>query len=375
MSLNYTTLATTLSSEKKNWRWYRAERYRLQSIIRDWLYQEGKKVGLKYPENYHKTAKCLYTRYQQNVEIRSKTEQTYQIGQAYYKGLIRCARLWTCPVCAAKIQSERRKETCKLVDWAYKSNYKCLLVTLTSPHYTNQSCQELVKKVTSSLHNFRAGKIWKYWKELIGFTGLVRGLEVNYGENGWHIHTHEIWIVAKNAEIDQYLYLFLLTKWKEAVKRNNLLLPEKEADFNVHGIDIIDNAHSTDYLAKSSWGVDAEVVTVHRKYGKSGLTPFQLVDAGKREKFLEYAQAFHGKRQLFYSPGLKKLAGIKEISDKQIVTKEEKSDILGTLTPNDWREIVAHGDRAKILEIVEDQGILGVREWISQYDFFRCSES
>ncbi|WP_223932393.1 hypothetical protein, partial [Aeromonas caviae] len=32
-------------------------------------------------------------------------------------------------------------------------------------------------------------------RQTLGYRGLVRGLELTYGSNGWHLHTHEMWLV------------------------------------------------------------------------------------------------------------------------------------------------------------------------------------
>jgi hypothetical protein len=351
--LNYTKKNENV--DVKNWKYYRVERYRLQSIVRKWFFEEGQKRGLEYPENYHKTAKCLVTRHKYAVEIAKK-------DQAFYRGLIRCARIWTCPVCAAKIQIVRREEIGKLVNWAYRTGHKCLMVTFTFPHYSCQIAKDLLKRFSKALVYLRGGKQWQFVKQELGFIGLVRGLEVTRGNNGWHIHTHELWIVNKKADV-KWINWVLMGRWKEAVNREGLLPGDRIDDFERHGLDVMDNAHSSDYLAKSSWGVEGEIATAHRKSGRGGLSPFDLVKGGRRDEFLEYVKAFHGKRQLFWSPGLKEKAGVEEVAD-EIAVMEEKADVLGILTPEEWREIVDREARVEILEIAENEGILGVRKWL-----------
>ena len=184
-----------INAEKNTWKFRRAENYRLQGIIRNWFCDCGRELGLKYPVNYHQTAKCLYTRYKGSVNI-AKDEK-----QAFYLGLVRCARIWTCPVCATKIQQVRKKEVRNVIDWAYKNGYRCMMITFTFPHYLGQSADGLMKRFSKALAYFRGGKQWQNIKSQLGFTGLIRGLEVTRGDNGWHIHTHEIWIVSKSASV------------------------------------------------------------------------------------------------------------------------------------------------------------------------------
>ena len=75
------------------------------------------------------------------------------------------------------------------------------------------------------------------------------------------------------------------------------------------------------YLGK--WGAAEELALSGRKSGRAGRSPFQLLadysDAGDKRAgalFAEYAAAFKGRRQLVWSPGLKKRAGIDEVSDE-----------------------------------------------------------
>jgi len=89
-----------------------------------------------------------------------------------------------------------------------------------------------------------------------------------------------------------------------------------------------------------------------------------LVAQGRKKEFLEFASVFKGKSQLYWSTGLKKKAGVEEIKDEDIADKEDKADVLGSLTPEDWTVIVENNARAKVLEIAESEGILPVRVFV-----------
>lgn len=340
--------------EKRDWKFYRAERYRLQSIVREWFCQEGQKQGLEYPANYNKTAKCLYTRYQDEVDI-AKIQDT-----SFYIGLIKCLRIWTCPVCAMQIQAKRKKQVEKLVHWAYSQGYKCIMVTFTFPHYRFQIADDLMNRFSKALRYFRTGKLWQYCKKKIGMVGLLRGLEITRTKNGWHIHTHEIWVVDKKTQVDE-ITILLKMRWEEAVKRQGLLPEDRIESFRLHGVNVRDNAKSADYLLKSAWGIERELTLQDCKDG--GSTPFDLVREGRKKEFLEYARAFKGRLQMCWSGGLKKKAGIGEENESEDGIKES-TDILGFLSPSEWRLIVSFDVRAKILEIAESDGLLGVKQFL-----------
>lgn len=343
----------------KDWKYYRAERYRLQSIIRDWIIENK-----EYSKSHSRVVKCLHTRYKPSIEIAKKE-------QAFYRGLVKCGSVWACPVCSAKIQSVRREEIKKTVDWAYKNNHKCMMVTFTFPHYKTQGGSDLMERFSEALAYFRGGKGWQIVKEKLGFLGLIRGLEVLKGKNGWHIHTHELWIVSKQANMS-FTGSILTAKWERAIEKQGLLPKDKVNDFRKHGVDIKDNAHASDYLAKSSWGVDAELTMGNEKVSQSqGVTPFALVSQGRKEEFLEYMNATKGRQQLYFSKGLKELVGLKEIDDKEIVEKEEmedKIDVLALLNSEQWKSIVKNKARVKVLEIAETQGFSGIISLLRSFE-------
>ena len=84
-------------SDSKNTRSLRARRYALQSVVRDIL-----------PNS--RTSKChRYKTPNKEIEV-WRGVSAGVAGKAFYKGLMVCGSLWTCPVCAAKISERRRLE-------------------------------------------------------------------------------------------------------------------------------------------------------------------------------------------------------------------------------------------------------------------------
>ena len=111
---------------------------------------------------------------------------------------------------------------------------------------------------------------------------------------------------------------------------------------------------------------------VGQEVGRAGRSPFQLLadyadqnDARAGALFAEFAGVFKGRRQLVWSPGLKKLAGIDEVSDEQAaedavrMANESKHDErVGHFTPKGWSVVRRH--RAALLKFAELAGAAGV---------------
>ena len=354
----------------------RAERYRIQGLARDIYVREGKRQGLKYAFDFHKTAKCRFTSLGRVGVFKSKEHQA-----AFYGGLVICGRVWTCPVCAAKIQEHRRQEIAKAMNLAYAQGKKCVMITLTFPHMKFDSLQDLLEKQKDALHRLRAGNPYRRIKDRVGYLGMIRSLELTYGENGWHPHTHEVWIVDEDADVEDLKARFV-ERWRNCCIRAELLDgadANKINQFERHAVDVIDNASSSDYLAKQddskNWGADREMAKASTKKGrKTGVHPFRfLVDwdeseGAERQKarklWLEYTKAMHGKNQILWSRGLKAWAGIDNESDEQLAEKQEdNADALCAIENAGWKLVLRHGSRSQLLDRAE----LGGRQAIEDY--------
>lgn len=360
----------------------RAERYRLQGIARDIFITDGFKKKLHFPANRHKTAHCLHTRIAENVSVMKSKKH----GKAFYNGLIVCGNVWTCPVCAAKIQERRRLEVAQAFDWAYDTLHKkVIMVTFTFPHYAHNRLKTLLKQQSGAFAKFRAGKAWSKKKAAIGFEGLIRSLELTLGANGWHPHTHEAWIVDKDCDVAD-LQAYIALRWFDVCKKVGLVTDDQKSDFLKRSVDIKDNCHTSEYLAKmddtKNWGMDRELVKASSKIKtcRKGMHPFGLLaDAGREEgereredsafRFLEYSDAMKGKAQLFWSQRLKERVGINDKSDEEIaLEQEDKADLLSDLSPHQWKIVVRKKARAQILKIAESEGKEGMMRWLAKHE-------
>ena len=356
-------------SAQKKARESRALRYELLATARALMLHEGKNEGLKHPHDWHRTAKCSHVRVGE-VGVHKSTEHK----KAFYSGLMTCGSVWSCPVCTAKVQERRRVEISKGVEWAYRSGKQAAMITLTFPHYRQQALDELIKKQADALARFRRGSPWTRFKNKIGFAGLIRALELTYGQHGWHPHTHELWLVDDSKSIEDEK-AFITERWLKCCIKAGLVDCADTAQieaFKRHAVDVRDRCDTSDYLAKSDnekhWGVDREVSKASSKAGKAvGLHPFGLLalardgDKVAGVRFVEYSEVMRGKRQLFWSHGLKELVGLDEVTDEELAAaQEDKADFLGFITAQQWRWIRKAGLRAQVLDAAELSGWLGV---------------
>lgn len=370
-------------SPKKPRKNSRALRYQLQDTARALVLDASDLPDEPTHRDYnrvHRVAKCRHVM----VASRVSLHRSHEHGTAFWAGLHTCGSVWACPVCAGKIQERRREELAFAVDQAYKTGLTVSMVTLTFPHYAAQTCKELRQKQRLALQYFRKGKAFDKLKQKLGYVGLIRGLEVTHGRNGWHIHTHELWFHEKGRS--KGMKAAIVEKWLNACSRAGLVPKGKITAFRKHAVDVRLGAQTGDYLAKSAdqayWGADSELARQSLKTSSKGRSPFSILedaDGGCYRSgalFLEYIRAFHGSRQLYWSPGLKARFDIEDKTDEALSHEEQdRADLLSTLDRISWRVIRLNKAREHVLCLAESGGLLAVEDWLRDHGCLPPSDS
>lgn len=357
----------------------RAERYAAQNSIKRLFVSRGgfdhTVMTLADYNNLPRVVKCHSVRIQPTVDIKKNPDH----DRAFYSGLAVCGSVWDCPVCSARILEKRREEIALAVNWAYDNGYKVVMVTLTTPHYAYQTCEDLLTRFSKALTYLKTGVTWQNFKKANAWQGSIRGLETLYGANGWHNHTHELWIVSKSCD-SQELKTKVLDRWYRACDRLGLIPKAKKKAFMDHSVDVIDNASASDYLAKHDdkknlkWGVDKELTKPLSKASKELLHPFQLADMNSQgikkagDLFAEYSKAFKGKSAVFWSRGLKQKVGIVDKEDEELAKQDtEEIDVLISLEFHAWEVVKEQKARALLLDYAELGGADKVEEWLRRH--------
>lgn len=326
----------------------RVERYALKSV-----------VNRLYPHS--KTAKCCRMRIPL-LTVRILKTPEYQ--KAFYAGLSRCSSVWWCPLCAAKIAERRRAELVSAVATAKAMGWQVLLMTCTVPHGLGDDIHGMLDQMLNAWRRTTTGRVGKDMRKLLGFEGTIRTLEVTDGKNGFHPHFHVL-IFAKMDFTPQSFQAAFLPLWQDACVKACLPCPSDE-----HGLRVDDGSFAAAYATK--WGLEDEMVRGHMKTSKGdkGRTPWDMLRdilkadyelpeealmAKRSEKrFRLYAEAFKGRRQLYWSNGLKEKLAVEEVSDEELATmQEEHSSELAELTDEQWRAVLVTKWEAALLEVAE----------------------
>jgi len=300
----------------------------------------------------HRTSKCLWCRFTKaNVQV----VKDVKVNVARYVGLIACSRVWTCPVCSSKISRRRADELKAAMAQAVAQGLRVALLTVTVPHVRADALEPLVGRLLTAWRSFTTGRISARLRDAIGLAGTIRNIEVTHGENGWHPHFH--CLVFYSASVDlAAMEQSWGAHWQACAVKAGLRKPSA-----AHGLTVQDGSYASAYVSK--WGLEHEMTMSMAKVArKGGRTPFDIADdfaAGIDQEqnaklFREFADAFHGKRQLHWSTGLKKLLAVVDKTDEEVVQEEDDrpAELVIELTWPEWKAI-RKNHRATVLDLAE----------------------
>ena len=229
-------------------------------------------------------------------------------------------------------------------------------ITLTFPHYKQDSLSDLRKKQSLALNYYRKTYAYGKFKKESGYQGLIRALEVTFGlSNGWHPHTHEV-VFCDNKLTFGKIKNMLFTAWYESCVKAGLPKPSYK-----NGIDVKGGDKAGEYINKYG----SELALGHAKKARNGrYSPYDLLRAYHHEgdkqlgaKFVEFSEGMKGARQLFWSPKLKSKFGIDEMTDEDIAQLQEDSAIeQGRIPLIKWRAVIRYQQRATVLMLAQKHG-------------------
>lgn len=319
----------------------RAERYALKSV-----------VNAIFPKS--QTAKCyrLKIPYQQ-VQILKAPDY----NKAHYSGLTRCSSVWWCPLCAAKISERRRAELVSAVAVAKSMGWQVLLMTFTVPHGLGDDINAMLDQMLNAWRKMTTSRAGKALKKMLGVEGTIRALEVTDGDNGFHPHFHVLVFAQPTFTVNSFQAGYL-PLWQDACVKAGLPRPSDD-----RGLKVDDGVKADKYVTK--WGLEEEMTKGHTKTSKSktGMTPWDMLrDALKndsersRARFAIYATAFKGRRQLYWSNGLKARLAVVELTDEELnAIEEEHASVLAELTDKEWRAVLWARCEASLLDMAENE--------------------
>lgn len=321
------------------------------------------------------------------IPVRSGVDLLYApaVAAAHYSGLMVCKSVWQCPVCAAKITERRRLDLTQGINNFYAASgvKRVLLVTFTLSHHITDELSVVKAALLKARKLLVSGRWAKEFAKQFGIVGMVRSLEVTYGDNGWHPHLHVLYFFNNEIAILPFEER-IKARWGQCVASVGSFASWE------YGCDVrYSDREVADYLAKfgkepewkdkdkelasNKWSVAHEVSKGPSKVSKmGGRTPLQLLsdfaygDLPAGGLWWEYAVNFRGERQLAYSPGLRDLLGLDiEKTDEELATEQsEVAIILAQLNRVQWSFVLGNDCRGELLQIASSGDLVKVRAFL-----------
>lgn len=296
--------------------------------------------------------------------------------KAYFGGLMTCGSVWHCPVCAARISEQRRKD----LDYAVKHwTGGMMMVTYTASHTSTTPCATMVSAIIEGIRSFKSGRWFSERAEHYGWLGSVKALEVTTTVNGWHPHCHELVFFTNplSKESKEAFEWEAKLHWRDVLERREVTAStERGLTMSIAHDKIAE--YVTKYghepsegsdLLKRGWGVSHEIAKAAVKTAhEGGRTPNQLLidylfgDETSGQLWREYALAFKGKKQMVWGGHIRELLKMqKEQKDAEIAAENPPDSIVyATLDKGQWRLILRHNMRG---EIIHNAGIMEPEEF------------
>jgi len=297
-------------------------------------------------------------------------------GGARLGGVIRCGSVWTCPTCALPVSEERRADLeAGVKAWSAKGGHVYLL-TLTFPHVRDDPLADIMGRMQKAMDRFRTGRAYRTMRERYEVAGVVKGLEATWGVNGWHPHLHLLVFGKPGLNADRATHDALASAWVGALEKVGLCPHSKITWAMEHALDLRGGDKAAEYVAKfgreEKWGMSSELTRHQAKVGARGLagfdghvTPFQILDWARSgdstavRLWREFADVFHGKRQLVYSQGLKDVLGIRDRDDQDIVEDDARRPEEVTAGTIDQAQLAVLHSRRALGEFLDNVGRYG----------------
>lgn len=294
-------------------------------------------------------------------------------GRVYYDNCGACGNVWTCPVCAIKISRQRADELRQgITQWRAQGGV-CTMIVPTVSHHSAHRLAPLLERYNEAMRWMWSGRWYQRLKEDYGVVGLVRNAECTWGQlSGWHPHSHVL--VLSEKPLDS---AHLFGRWERACEKFGLYTSESAW---VGGF-VDSDADVSEYMAKmfdihaGGWTVAEELTLAHYKKSTQRYSPLDLLREfaatgdvdGVGALFREYASSYKGRRQLYWSKGLRLLLGLvqDEQTDEDLANSDTENDaeVVAVIPRPVWSRIVRHGLRLDLLHAVERYGAVVVGEF------------
>jgi hypothetical protein len=133
-------------------------------------------------------------------------------------GVSRCSSPWLCPVCGPRIALKRAEDLKPQIDGLVENGWSAWLITLTARHKKIDRLENAFSLFQIAWSRLTSGKAFNKKRAVVGGLEYVRGYDLTYGKNGWHLHFHLVLLVGPNGDTGEETADWLLQRWTNAIE-------------------------------------------------------------------------------------------------------------------------------------------------------------
>lgn len=312
--------------------------------------------------------------------------------RATYRNLQTCGSIWHCPVCSSRITDQRRHELSHaLSHWTGTM----VMATYTLAHNRKMSLTDVLASVKDAYQRIKSGRQYQALRRNFWIAGSVRAVEVTHGNNGWHVHTHELMFIEKmdnrshpvplSEDQVSKLQNAIFGHWRKALKRSG-----KTAS-STYGVDVRSaESDIANYIAKyghepieSAWDITHELTKLPvKRAGGDNRTPLELLaqfaegDVKSGNLWIEYAKTFKGTKQLVWSTDIRKRLKLEAEKSDQQASEDIPPEFIPfvEITRRDWIAIRGLKKRGELLQFSSEHTAEETLDYIAEMSFMWWGE-
>jgi hypothetical protein len=275
-----------------------------------------------------------------------------------------CAKIWVCPICAARIAHKRRRLLAYLVGKLSALGKRHTLVTYTLAHQRDDDLSTVKKALQEAYTKSKEGRAYQTFAKEYGIIGSIRTLEITHGDNGWHPHIHELLIHSADVS-PETLHENIYPRYLAALNKQGRHALAKGLDVKASDDDVYEYISKYGHLPLSKWSLAHEMTAQARKEAKldhrsSMQILYDLMKKGNhsdRWLWIELEEATRNTAMMFISRAVRKLVNVPQLNDEldaQDAAKEPDDSLFADLHLSLWDLVSDKQQRWQVLTLANE---------------------
>lgn len=298
-------------------------------------------------------------------------------GTCGWRGVGVCGSVWMCPVCSARIRTERGEDAAAMMVEHMRRGGGVLFLTCTVRHYRHD-LSDLVTELGGAWKVLLSGRPGRRDRRAYGVQHFIRTWDVTHGAAGWHPHFHAVLLTRKplSEGAIRALELSLWGRWSGYFAERVDLEPIQSRGVR---LEVARDSEDVGRYVARVLDPDGRKVAMELTHQEAKTGPgrniFEIMadyESGGRPADLrlikEWCDVMKGKRWWQTSRYARRdLLGEDEASDSELAGMEDEGDPLWTPTQGEFHTLRSWpGATSEACWVAEESGPDGCYELVAR---------